>query len=284
MTLSDTSPRATAATGNAAANQEIPFSFTVGSEDEIAVYTRVTATGVETALALTTDFTVDLEEDGAGTVTVLAAVPITSKIYVMRATPLTQSLDLVTGGTFNPNHIESALDKLTQQTVELDDSYDRTIRMAPTDDSSISLVLPAAASRASTYLYFTSTGAVTTGTPVASTVTFGAFGEDLVAAADAGDALDDLGFSALAQDVADMETADLVLDEYGFTALAQTVLAETTAAAVLDEYGFSTYFITLVGATTAAATRTLLETFEPSVVVCYEGDAVCYDGEIVTYS
>ena len=244
----------------------------------------MTATGVEAELALTTDFTVDLEDDGTGTVTILDAVAATSTIHVIRETPLTQTLDLTTGGSFNANHIETALDKLTNQAAENDDLYNRTIRMAPTDDSDISLVLPAATDRASTYLYFSSTGAVTTGTPVATAVTFGAFGTTMVANATADLALDDLGFTAKSKAVmADTTNAD-VLTEYGFSALAQTVLAETTAAAVLDEYDFSTYFITLVGATTAAATRTLLETLEPSVVVCYEGDAVCYDGEIVTYS
>ena len=189
MTVTATTPRTSAVGTNDSTPplQVVPFTFAVEDSSDVLVYLRVTATGAETLLTETTDYTVAVTGDTGGTVTMTAAVPTTSEIHVIRATPLSQTLDLTSGGDFDAESVEAALDKLTRIAADHTDELARVIRLPITEATATSLELPAFATRANKYLKFDASGNVSAAavTPVAGTLTTTAFGESLAAAADA---------------------------------------------------------------------------------------------------
>lgn len=72
--------------------------------------------GAETTLALTTDYTVlGAGDAGGGSVTVIAAVPLTSTINIFDEIPYTQTTALPLGGKFPSTTVELALDRNTKQ-------------------------------------------------------------------------------------------------------------------------------------------------------------------------
>ena len=150
-----------AAVGNAAIGQEVPFSFPYAATSDITVYERVTATGVETLLAETTNYTLTAASDTGGTLTTVTAVAATSEIHIIRDTPKTQSLDLEQGGSFNAENIEDALDKNTKLVIENRDSLDRALRAPATDAVALDLEIPNSVDRAGKNLGFDDDGNVT---------------------------------------------------------------------------------------------------------------------------
>ncbi len=96
MTVSNTTAR-TSAVGTNVAGQEIAFSFPINATSDLTVKSRVTTTGVESTLTETTDYTVSINGDSGGTVTLVAAWATTYTLWVIRTTPRTQTLDLEQG-------------------------------------------------------------------------------------------------------------------------------------------------------------------------------------------
>ena len=111
MTVSNQTNRISA-TGSGSTGQEVPFSFPITATSDLAVYKRIKATGVETLLAETTNYTVVISIDLGGTLTTVTAIETTEQIHIIRDTPNIQSLDLVQGGDFNAENIEGAIDKM----------------------------------------------------------------------------------------------------------------------------------------------------------------------------
>ena len=97
MTVANQTNR-TSAVGSGGTGQDVPFSFPITNTSDLIVYKRVTATGVQTALAETTNYTVEISGDIGGTLTTVTAIETTEEIHLVRATPSTQSLDLEQGG------------------------------------------------------------------------------------------------------------------------------------------------------------------------------------------
>ena len=93
MTISNQTNR-TSAVGNAAVGQEVPFLFPIEATSELTVISRVTATGVETTLAETTNYTVVIDNGSGGTVTTVTAVAATSEIHIIRNTSRIFGLDI----------------------------------------------------------------------------------------------------------------------------------------------------------------------------------------------
>ena len=175
-----------AAVGNAAIGQEVPFSFPYAATSDITVYSRVTATGVETLLAKTTNYTLTEPSDTGGTLTTVTAVAATSEIHIIRDTPKTQALDLEAGGSFSAEDVEDALDKNTRLIIENKDSLDRALRAPATDAATLDLEIPNSVDRASKVLSFDSDGNVTASEAVPEgSVTFTAFGTNMAETATA---------------------------------------------------------------------------------------------------
>ena len=76
------------AVGTNTIGQAVTFLFPISETSDIVVKSVVTLTGVETLLAITTNYTVTIAaDDGGGTVTMVTAVAATSTIHITRATP-----------------------------------------------------------------------------------------------------------------------------------------------------------------------------------------------------
>ena len=185
MTVANQTNR-TAALGDGAVDQEIPFTFPIKATSDLLVKKRVIATGVETTLDETTDYTVEINDDIGGTVTTVTAIGGAEQIHIIRNTPKTQSLDLEQGGSFNAENIEDALDKNTKLAIENKDAIGKAITFPPTDSAGLTTKLPSSIDRASKYLTFDASGnaAATTEVPAGS-VSFTTFGTNMAEAANA---------------------------------------------------------------------------------------------------
>lgn len=262
MTVSSTDNR-TAVIGNNTAGQQIPFTFPVLSSSELTVIKRLIATGAETTLTLTTDYTVELNDnDTGGTVVLVDAVDSTFQIHVIRTTPLTQLLDLVHGGTFNAENIEDALDKLAKICIDFDARLERSLH-EPKTDTAIGMEIPNRIDRPLQYLYFDASGNATTANPY-----------------DPGT----LAVSAFAETILDDANASAVLTTLGFTSKAKTLLAISSNSSYLTELGITAYAQQLLQDATAAEARETLDVLGVEDIVAYDDVVVCYENEVITYS
>jgi hypothetical protein len=108
-----------------------PFTFKVFAASDLVV-TGADAFGVETVLALTTDYTVSTNADQdvspGGTVTTVAVVSVGSTFVITSSLPATQSTVLVTGGGWYPKVVEYALDRLTILVQQVLEKLSRTLQ------------------------------------------------------------------------------------------------------------------------------------------------------------
>lgn len=176
-----------AAVGSGAIGQEVPFLFPITATSDLLVKKRVTATGVETTLDETTNYTVVIIGDVGGTLTTVTAIELTEQIHIIRNTPKTQSLDLEQGGSFNAEDIEDAHDKNTKLAIEnYDQITNKAITFPETDASALTTVLPSSIARASKNLTFDSDGNVAASVSVEEgDVSFTTFGTNMAEAANA---------------------------------------------------------------------------------------------------
>lgn len=288
MTVSNTTNR-TSAVGTNAVGQEVAFSFPINATSDLVVMTRVTADGTEATLTETTDYTVAINGDSGGTVTMVTAIATTSEIHLIRVTPKTQSRDLVAGGSFDAENVEDSFDKLTKLVIELFNDRTRSLRAPDTDGSSTDLELPDAISRANRYLYFDGNGDPTVVASVdASAITVSAFGESLVDDANAAAARTTLGLvigtDVQAYDAGLADIAALTPTNSYFIVGDGSNWVRETGSAVLTSLGISAFIQTVLNDADAATARATLEVTELDDIVTYGGDVVVYNGNVVTYS
>jgi hypothetical protein len=284
MTVSDVTRR-TSVVGTAAAGQEVSFDFPVASTDEIYVKTRVTATGAESAyLTEDTDYSVTLNADGSGTVTMVAAVAATSEIHVSRISDRSQLLDLAQGGSFNAELLEDALDKNTRQIIDNTDSLNRTMTIPTTDDPTLDMELPNSVDRAGAYLYFDATGLPTAVNAVdSSLVVISPKGETLLAIATSAGWLTELGVSAFAQTMLDDAAATNVLTTLGVSAFAKTLLDDAAATNVLTTLGVSTFIKTLIDDASATVALATLGAHTADDILVHDDEVLSYENNVLTW-
>lgn len=197
MTVSNTTNRISAV-GSGSTGQEVPFSFPITATSDLTVISRVTATGVETELTETTNYTVTINGDVGGVVTTVTTIETTEQIHIIRSIPRTQSLDLEQGGSFNAENVEDMGDKNTNLINQNADKIGRLLRFPETDPSASVVALPNSVDRAGKFLYF---GAIdgeptTADGTVATDVTVSPFMETVLDDADADAARNTLGGTA----------------------------------------------------------------------------------------
>ena len=127
------------------------FTFEVLSQTDIAVYRGATL------LTLTTDYTVSLNVDGTGSVTLVTTAG-TSNITIVGDRGIARSTDFVTGGDLLANSLNEELDAQTifnQQTYEL---ALRGLKAPVYDPTDINMTLPTKTARAGKTLAFDSNG------------------------------------------------------------------------------------------------------------------------------
>lgn len=130
MTLETTVSKAVY-TGNGATT-EFPFSFKVWDEDQILV----SVTDAQGYVQEVGEYSVTLSA-GGGTVFYLhdgAPLPSGWKLAITRDMPFTQEDDYITGTRFDPEVIETALDKATAERQQLREQLQRAVILPPTSD------------------------------------------------------------------------------------------------------------------------------------------------------
>ena len=272
MTVANQTCR-TSAVGSAVAGQQIPFSFPIAESSELTVITRVTLTGVESSpLTETTDYTVAINGDLGGTVTLVAALAATSEVHVIRGTPKTQALDLEAGGSFSAENVEDALDKNCKVAVDNADAVTRCLRAPNTDSPSLDMELPDSVARAGQYLKFDAAGEPTVVASVApTTATITTWAATLLDDATVAAARTTLGLTI----GTNVQAYDADLTVIG-------ALAKTDSNFIV---GNGTAWVAESGATARASMGCPADTEVVKIteVVGYDNEVVMYDDEIVTY-
>lgn len=136
------------------------FSFEILAQTDVDVYFNTTL------LTITTDYTVTINANGTGSVTIVtgSSVPSTpdlnDRITIVGARDIERMTDFVTAGELRASALNEQLDALTifdQQLLELSD---RAVRAPVTDPTSVNMELPAQTDRADKILKFDSNGNV----------------------------------------------------------------------------------------------------------------------------
>jgi hypothetical protein len=130
-----------------------PYAFTF----EILVATDIEVYKGDTLLTLTTDYSVTINPNGTGEVTLVATAG-TDNITIVGARTIQRTTDFVTGGDLFANSLNTELDSLTIFAQQNSEAVDRALRAPETDPTTINMVLPRAADRAGKFLSFDSNG------------------------------------------------------------------------------------------------------------------------------
>jgi hypothetical protein len=131
-----------------------PYSFTF----EILANTDISVYKDDTLLTLTTDYTVTINANGTGYVTLTATPTGATQIAIVGDRAIQRTSDFVTGGDLFANTINDELDSLTIFAQQNAEASDRALKAPQTDPTSISMTLPRATSRAGKVLSFDSNG------------------------------------------------------------------------------------------------------------------------------
>ena len=131
-----------------------PYSFTF----EILANTDISVYKDDTLLTLTTDYTVTINSNGTGFVTLTATPTGATQIAIVGDRAIQRTSDFVTGGDLFANTINDELDSMTIFAQQNAEGVDRALKAPQTDPTSISMTLPRATSRAGKVLSFDSNG------------------------------------------------------------------------------------------------------------------------------
>jgi hypothetical protein len=132
------------------------FTFEILNQTDIAVYKA------STLLTLTTDYTVIINANGTGSVTLVATAG-TSNITIVGAKNIQRTTDFTTGGDLFANTLNDELDNQTIFIQQVAETAERGLKAPVVDPTDINMTLPAKASRVGTVLAFNAT----TGNPEA---------------------------------------------------------------------------------------------------------------------
>ena len=135
------------------------FTFEVLTQGDIGVYKN------STLLTLTTDYTVTINVDGTGYITLVSAATAADTIAIFGNKGIQRSTDFVTGGDLFANSLNDELDAQTIFAQQNAEAIVRAIRAPQFDPTGLDMTLPAQADRADTILQFDTNGEPTVVTP-----------------------------------------------------------------------------------------------------------------------
>lgn len=133
------------------------FTFEILAAGDIAVYRD------DTLLTLTTDYTVTINTNGTGSVTLTATPTGATQIAIVGNRTIQRTTDFTTGGDFFANTVNDELDQQTIFAQQNAEGLSRALQAPQTDPTTINMTLPRASVRANKTLAFDSTGNPTTG-------------------------------------------------------------------------------------------------------------------------
>lgn len=133
------------------------FSFEILANTDIAVYKN------STLLTLTTNYTVTINSNGTGSVTLVVAATGADNITLVGDRAIARATDFVTGGDLFANSLNDEFDSLVIFSQQTDEKAERGLKAPVTDPTDINMVLPSKTSRAGKTLAFDSLGNPTVG-------------------------------------------------------------------------------------------------------------------------
>lgn len=136
-----------------------PYNFTF----EILANTDIAVFKDDILLTLTTDYTVTINANGTGYVTLTAAPTGATQIAIVGNRTISRSTDFVTGGDFFANTLNDELDQQTIFAQQNAEGLQRALSAPQTDPTSINMTLPRASLRAGKNLAFDANGNPTLG-------------------------------------------------------------------------------------------------------------------------
>ncbi len=144
------------------------FTFEILNQTDIAVYKA------STLLTLTTDYSVTINANGTGSVTLVTSAG-TSNITIVGAKNIQRTTDFTTGGDLFANTLNDELDNQTIFIQQVAETAERGLKAPVVDPTDINMTLPAKASRVGTVLAFNATtGNPEAGPSIASVTTVAA--------------------------------------------------------------------------------------------------------------
>jgi hypothetical protein len=133
------------------------FTFEILAATDIAVYRD------DTLLTLTTNYTVTINSNGTGYITLTASPTGATQIAIVGNRSIQRTTDFVTGGDFFANTVNDELDQQTIFAQQNAEGLQRALQAPQTDPTSINMTLPGKVARAGKYLAFDSNGNPTPG-------------------------------------------------------------------------------------------------------------------------
>ena len=128
------------------------FSFEVLANTDIQVYKNTTLQ------TLTTNYTVTINANGTGSVTLVVAATGADTITIVGDRAIQRATDFVTGGDLFANTLNDEFDSLVIFAQQIDEKADRGLKAPVTDPTDVNMVLPLKADRSNKYLGFDSVG------------------------------------------------------------------------------------------------------------------------------
>jgi hypothetical protein len=133
------------------------FTFEILTQTDIAVYKNA---ALQT---LTTNYTVTINSNGTGSVTLVSAATGADNITIVGDRGIQRTTDFVTGGDLFANTLNQELDALTIYSQQVDEKAERGLKAPVTDPTDIAMTLPSKTARANKTLAFDTNGNPVTG-------------------------------------------------------------------------------------------------------------------------
>lgn len=215
------------------------FTFEILDETDISVYKA------ETLLTLTTDYTVLINANGTGEVTLVSTAG-TDNITIVGAKNIQRTSDFTTGGDLFANTLNDELDNQTIFVQQVAETAERGLKAPVTDPTDINMTLPNKVDRVGKYLSFDTNGNPVATSGSSSTIIVSTVMEPVIASGSVSDARDQLGLGSIAtQDANDVSISGGSIDDVviGFTTAAEGTFTTVTA----DTGAFTTSTATTFG-------------------------------------
>jgi len=166
------------------------FPFEVLTEDDVAVYFN------ETELIKTTDYTVTVNTNGTGSVTLVtgSGVPTTPDaddlVVIVGARDIERTTDFVTAGDLRATALNEQLDALTIMVQQVAEEVERSVKAPVFDPTGINMILPKQSDRVNAFVAFDANGDISAAVPSDDVTTLAEVATDIKTLADIEDGTD----------------------------------------------------------------------------------------------